>query len=155
MSNILLVMYRNNIENVNLLKDRINSLGDTLYIFEDSAAFVETELNVQETFNKISQNDFESASILILTINNIPFGFWGRMPVEVWNWLNEKSSRNSDTMVSTYIQELTRLTEQNSQLTKELEKTKSDYEEVQKALQIQMQQIGILEKKLKETRWRN
>ncbi len=144
-------MYRNNIENVNLLKDRINSLGDTLYIFEDSAAFVETELNVQETFNKISQNDFESASILILTINNIPFGFWGRMPVEVWNWLNEKSSRNSDTMVSTYIQELTRLTEQNSQLTKELEKTKSDYEEVQKALQIQMQQIGILEKKLKET----
>lgn len=144
-------MYRNNIENVNLLKDRINSLGDTLYIFEDSAAFVETELNVQETFNKISQNDFESASILILTINNIPFGFWGRMPVEVWNWLNEKSSRNSDMMVSTYIQELTRLTEQNSQLTKELEKTKSDYEEVQKALQIQMQQIGILEKKLKET----
>ena len=42
MSNILLVMYRNNIENVNLLKDRINSLGDTLYIFEDSDAFVET-----------------------------------------------------------------------------------------------------------------
>ena len=54
-------------------------------------------------------------------------------------------------MVSTYIQELTRLTEQNSKLTTELEKTKSDYEEVQKALQIQMQQIGILEKKLKET----
>jgi len=144
-------MYRNKIENVNLLKDRINSLGDTLYIFEDSAAFVETELNVQETYDKISQNDFETASILILTINNIPFGFWGRMPVEVWNWLNEKSLKNSDTMVSTYIQELTRLTEQNSKLTKELEKTKSDYEEVQKALQIQMQQIGILEKKLKET----
>ena len=144
-------MYRNNIENVNLLKDRIKSLGDTLYIFEDSAAFVETELNVQETYDKISQNDFETASILILTINNIPFGFWGRMPVEVWNWLNEKSIKNSDTMVSTYIQELTRLTEQNSKLTKELEKTKSDYEEVQKALQIQMQQIGILEKKLKET----
>ena len=144
-------MYRNKIENVNLLKDRINSLGDTLYIFEDSAAFVETELNVQETYDKISQNDFETASILILTINNIPFGFWGRMPVEVWNWLNEKSFKNSDTMVSTYIQELTRLTEQNSKLTKELEKTKSDYEEVQKALQIQMQQIGILEKKLKET----
>ena len=144
-------MYRNNIENVNLLKDRIKSLGDTLYIFEDSAAFVETELNVQETYDKISQNDFESASILILTINNIPFGFWGRMPVEVWNWLNEKSLKNSDTMVSTYIQELTRLTEQNSKLTTELEKTKSDYEEVQKALQIQMQQIGILEKKLKET----
>ena len=144
-------MYRNKIENANLLKDRINSLGDTLYIFEDSAAFVETELNVQETYNKISQNDFETASILILTINNIPFGFWGRMPVEVWNWLNEKSLKNSDTMVSTYIQELTRLTEQNSKLTKELEKTKSDYEEVQKALQIQMQQIGILEKKLKET----
>ena len=144
-------MYRNNIENVNLLKDRIKSLGDTLYIFEDSAAFVETELNVQETYDKISQNDFETASILILTINNIPFGFWGRMPVEVWNWLNEKSLKNSDTMVSTYIQELTRLTEQNSKLTKELEKTKSDYEEVQKALQIQMQQIGILEKKLKET----
>jgi hypothetical protein len=144
-------MYRNNIENVNLLKDRINSLGDTLYIFEDSAAFVETELNVQETYDKISQNDFETASILILTINNLPFGFWGRMPVEVWNWLNEKSLKNSDTMVSTYIQELTRLTEQNSKLTTELEKTKSDYEEVQKALQIQMQQIGILEKKLKET----
>ena len=144
-------MYRNNIENVNLLKDRINSLGDTLYIFEDSAAFVETELNVQETYDKISQNDFETASILILTINNLPFGFWGRMPVEVWNWLNEKSLKNSDTMVSTYIQELTRLTEQNSKLTKELEKTKSDYEEVQKALQIQMQQIGILEEKLKET----
>lgn len=151
MSNILLVMYRNKIENVNLLKDRINSLGDTLYIFEDSAAFVETELNVQETYDKISQNDFETASILILTINNIPFGFWGRMPVEVWNWLNEKSLKNSDTMVSTYIQELTRLTEQNSKLTKELEKKKSDYEEVQKALQIQMQQIEILEKKLKET----
>ena len=144
-------MYRNNIENVNLLKDRIKSLGDTLYIFEDSAAFVETELNVQETYDKISQNDFESASILILTINNIPFGFWGRMPVEVWNWLNEKSSKNSDTMVSTYVQELTRLTEQNSQLTKELEKTKNDYEEVQKALQIQMRQIGLLEEKLKET----
>ena len=144
-------MYRNKIENVNLLKDRINSLGDTLYIFEDFAAFVETELNVQETYDKISQNDFETASILILTINNIPFGFWGRMPVEVWNWLNEKSLKNSDTMVSTYIQELTRLTEQNSKLTKELEKTKSDYEEVQKALQIQMQQIEILEKKLKET----
>ena len=144
-------MYRNKIENVNLLKDRINSLGDTLYIFEDFAAFVETELNVQETYDKISQNDFETASILILTINNIPFGFWGRMPVEVWNWLNEKSLKNSDTMVSTYIQELTRLTEQNSKLTKELEKTKSDYEEVQKALQIQMQQIGILEEKLKET----
>ena len=144
-------MYRNNIENVNLLKDRIKSLGDTLYIFEDSAAFVETELNVQETYDKISQNDFESASILILTINNIPFGFWGRMPVEVWNWLNEKSSKNLDTMVSTYVQELTRLTEQNSQLTKELEKTKNDYEEVQKALQIQMRQIGLLEEKLKET----
>lgn len=151
MSNILLVMYRNNIENVNLLKDRIKSLGDTLYIFEDSAAFVETELNVQETYDKISQNDFESASILILTINNIPFGFWGRMPVEVWNWLNEKSSKNLDTMVSTYVQELTRLTEQNSQLTKELEKTKNDYEEVQKALQNQMRQIGLLEEKLKET----
>lgn len=75
MSNILLVMYRNKIENVNLLKDRINSLGDTLYIFEDSAAFVETELNVQEIYDKISQNDFETASILILTINNIPLAF--------------------------------------------------------------------------------
>ena len=73
------------------------------------------------------------------------------MPVEVWNWLNEKSSKNLDTMVSTYVQELTRLTEQNSQLTKELEKTKNDYEEVQKALQIQMRQIGLLEEKLKET----
>lgn len=51
MSNILLVMYRNNIENVNLLKDRIKSLGDTLYIFEDSAAFVETELNVQGNYS--------------------------------------------------------------------------------------------------------
>lgn len=151
MSNILLVMFRSNLENVNLLKDRINSLGDTLYVFDDSAAFVETELNVQETYDKISQKDFETASILIVTINNIPFGFWGRMPVELWNWLNEKSSKNSDTMVSTYIQELTRLTEQNSQLIKELEKSKSDYEEVQKALQIQMQQIQILEKKIKET----
>ena len=144
-------MFRSNLENVNLLKDRINSLGDTLYVFDDSAAFVETELNVQETYDKISQKDFETASILIVTINNIPFGFWGRMPVELWNWLNEKSSKNSDTMVSTYIQELTRLTEQNSQLIKELEKSKSDYEEVQKALQIQMQQIQILEKKIKET----
>ena len=144
-------MFRSNLENVNLLKDRINSLGDTLYVFDDSAAFVETELNVQETYDKISQKDFETASILIVTINNIPFGFWGRMPVELWNWLNGKSSKNSDTMVSTYIQELTRLTEQNSQLIKELEKSKSDYEEVQKALQIQMQQIQILEKKIKET----
>lgn len=89
---ILLVLFENNIENVSILKDRINSLGETLYLFNDNIVLIETEHNTKSAYELISNNDTDHNSILIIEVRNEYLGFWGRMNTDVWSWLDCKET---------------------------------------------------------------
>ena len=67
--NILLIIFNNDIENPNVFKDRIKALGDTFYIF-DNIVFVETDNSTKDVYDKISSNEYEQSSMLILHIRN-------------------------------------------------------------------------------------
>lgn len=84
--NVLLIIHKDITSNKELLDDRIKSLGDSYFVF-DNMAFVETDYNVQEAYDRVSRSEFEHAFILIINIQNQLGGYWGRMPSDLWDWL--------------------------------------------------------------------
>ena len=138
--NILLIIFNNDIENPDVFKDRIKALGDTFYIF-DNIVFVETDSSTQEVYNKISSNEYEQSSMLILHIRNEMFGFWGRMNTKLWTWLAEKAN---------YIAEIYKLTFAKQKLEEELKKVKSELEDNQKTIENLYQQNSSLKEQLKK-----
>lgn len=147
--NILLIIFNNDIENPNVFKDRIKTLGDTFYIF-DNIVFVETDSSTQEAYNKISFNEYEQSSMLILHIRNEMLGFWGRMNTKLWTWLDEKEEKTKDGLTANYIAEIYKLTSAKNSLEEELRKIKSELEDSQKTIENLYQQNSLLKEQLKK-----
>lgn len=147
--NILLIIFNNDIENPNVFKDRIKTLGDTFYIF-DNIVFVETDSSTQEVYNKISFNEYEQSSMLILHIRNEMLGFWGRMNTKLWTWLGEKEEKTKDGLTANYIAEIYKLTSVKNSLEEELRKIKSELEDNQKTIENLYQQNSLLKEQLKK-----
>lgn len=147
--NILLVIYNKDIENPDVFKDRIKALGDTFYIF-DNMFFVETEFSTKEAYEKLSMDAYEKSSMIILYVRNEMLGFWGRMNVKLWTWLDEREEKTRDGLMQNYIAEIYKRDLQIKQQAELIEKMKSENEEFQKSIKTLYQQINLLEKKLKE-----
>lgn len=147
--NILLIIFNKDIENPNIFKDRIKALGDTFYIFEN-IAFVATDYSTKEAYEKISSDEYETASMLILYVRNEMLGFWGRMNTKLWTWLDEREEKTKDGLMLNYIAEIYKRDLQIKQQVELIEKLKSENEEYQKSIETLYQQRSLLEKKLKE-----
>ena len=147
--NILLVIYNKDIENPDVFKDRIKTLGDTFYIF-DNMVFVETEYSTKEAYDKISSDMYENVSMLILYVRNEMLGFWGRMNVKLWTWLDEREEKTKNGLMQNYISEIYKQGTQIKELKDLVEKLKSENENYQKSIETLYQQRDLLEKKLKE-----
>lgn len=147
--NILLVIYNKDIENPDVFKDRIQTLGDTFYIF-DNMVLVETDNSTKEAYDKLSMDVYEKSSMLILYVRNEMLGFWGRMNVKLWTWLDERAEKTKDGLMQNYIAEIYKRDLQIKQQTELIEKLKSENEEYQKSIETLYQQRDLLEKKLKE-----
>ena len=147
--NILLVIYNKDIENPDVFKDRIKTLGDTFYIF-DNMVLVETDNSTKEAYDKLSMDTYEKSSMLILYVRNEMLGFWGRMNVKLWTWLDERAEKTKDGLMQNYIAEIYKRDLQIKQQTELIEKLKSENEEYQKSIETLYQQRDLLEKKLKE-----
>lgn len=113
--NILLIIFSPELINQDVFKDRISSLGDTLYIY-DNIAFVETEYNTREVYLKLSANEYEQSLILVLYVKDELLGFWGRMKTELWDWLDEKAKTTDHSIENSYKQELERLISEKNAL---------------------------------------
>ena len=147
--NILLIIFNNDIENPDVFKDRIKALGDTFYIF-DNIVFVETDSTTKEAYDRISSNEYEQNSMLILHIRNEMVGFWGRMNTKLWTWLQEKEEeRTDDGLATNYIEEIYKLNFANQRLLEELERLKIEQEDNQKTIENLYQQISSLKELLK------
>lgn len=147
--NILLVIYNKDIENPDVFKDRIKTLGDTFYIF-DNMVLVETDSSTKEAYEKLSMDAYEKSSMLILYVRNEMLGFWGRMNVKLWTWLDEREEKTKDGLMLNYIAEIYKRDLQIKQQVELIEKLKSENEEYQKSIETLYQQRSLLEKKLKE-----
>lgn len=147
--NILLIIFNNDIENPDVFKDRIKALGDTFYIF-DNIVFVETDSSTKEAYDKISSNEYEQSSMLILHIRNEMLGFWGRMNTKLWTWLSEKEEKTKDGLTNNYIAEIYKLTSSKQQLEEELKKLKAEQEDNQKTIENLYQQISVLKEQLQK-----
>ena len=147
--NILLIIFNNDIENPDVFKDRIKALGDTFYIF-DNIVFVETDSSTKDVYNKISSNEYEQNSMLILHIRNEMLGFWGRMNTKLWTWLSEKEEKTKDGLTANYIEEIYKRDIANKRLSEELEKLKTEKGDNQKIIENLYQQISSLKEQLKK-----
>lgn len=147
--NILLVIYNKDIENPDVFKDRIKTLGETFYIF-DNMVLVETDYSTKEAYEKLSMDAYEKSSMLILYVRNEMLGFWGRMNVKLWTWLDEREEKTKDGLMQNYIAEIYKRDLQIKQQAELIEKLKSENAEYQKSIKTLYQQINLLEKKLKE-----
>ena len=67
MKKIILIIYDPSIDN-DILRDRIKSLGSN-YSFWNNHWFVATTYTTKEVYEKISINEFEIASILIIEMS--------------------------------------------------------------------------------------
>lgn len=146
--NILLIIFNNDIENPDVFKDRIKALGDTFYIF-DNIVFVETDNSTKDVYDKISSNEYEQSSMLILHIRNEMLGFWGRMNTRLWTWLSEKEEKTKDGLTANYIAEIYKKDIAIKRLSEELEKLKTEKEDNQKIIENLYQQISSLKEQLK------
>lgn len=84
MKKILLVIYDPSIEN-QILDDRIKSLGPS-FVFWRNHWFVETNLSSKEVYQRISANEFETASIIIVELSSEKRKYYGRMNTALWDW---------------------------------------------------------------------
>ena len=148
--NILLILFNKDIENLNILNDRIQALGDTFYIY-DNVVFLETEESTKNIYEKISKNEFEKSSMIVLYVTNEELGFWGRMNIKLWKWLNEKvESSNTKGLTLNYIHELQDLTEKNLDLNKKNNELKKQIADKDKVIENLYQQNLIYTKKQDE-----
>lgn len=118
--NILLIIFDSNIVNKEVFKDRISSLGDTMYIY-DNIVFVETDCNTEDAYNKLSANDFDRELILVLYVKDELYGYWGRMKTELWTWLESKEENVKEGYSKSYLDTINMLQYQIETLKKENE----------------------------------
>ena len=147
--NILLIIFNKDIENLEIFKDRIKGLGDTFYIF-DNMVFAETDSSTKEVYDRISANEYEQSSMLILYVRNEMLGFWGRMNTKLWTWLDEREEKTKDGLTNNYIAEIFKQTKLNEESKSKVEKLKGECDDYQKTIENLYQQIHSLEKQLKK-----
>lgn len=87
MKKIILIIYDPSIDN-DILRDRIKSLGSN-YSFWNNHWFVATTYTTKEVYEKISINEFEIASILIIEMSKNNLNYYGRMNTSLWEWLKK------------------------------------------------------------------
>lgn len=89
MKKIILVIYDPSLDN-DILRDRIKSLGPN-YTFWGNHWFVETTYTTKEVYEKISANEFESNSILVIEmLKDSSQSYYGRMNTTLWDWLKNR-----------------------------------------------------------------
>jgi len=150
--NIQLIIYNKEIENPNVFNDRIKALGDTFYIF-DNIVFVETDYSTKDVYERISANEYESTSMLILNVRNEMLGFWGRMNTKLWTWLDEKEEKSKNGFTNGYIKEImdrdqiiNELKIKNEENEQQIEEYKRTTENLYKQIEILRNQIETLNK---------
>ena len=75
------------IDNNELIKDRIKQFGDFCNIFPGTW-LIYKDLSVQEIYQKISNEQFEEISMIVLMMDDS--AYWGRMDKSIWDWLKHK-----------------------------------------------------------------
>jgi len=85
MKKIILVIYDPSLDS-DILRDRIKSLGPN-YTFWGNHWFVETQYTTKDVYEKISANEFETNSILVIEMSK---DYYGRMNTSLWDWLKTK-----------------------------------------------------------------
>jgi hypothetical protein len=89
MKKIILVIYDPSLDS-DILRDRIKSLGPN-YTFWGNHWFVETTYTTKEVYEKISANEFESNSILVIEmLKDSSQSYYGRMNTTLWDWLKNR-----------------------------------------------------------------
>lgn len=89
MKKIILVIYDPSLDS-DILRDRIKSLGPN-YTFWGNHWFVETTYTTKEVYKKISANEFESNSILVIEmLKDSSQSYYGRMNTTLWDWLKNR-----------------------------------------------------------------
>lgn len=88
MKKIILVIYDPSLDS-DILRDRIKSLGPN-YTFWGNHWFVETQYTTKEVYEKISANEFETNSILVIEMSKDTYNYYGRMNTSLWDWLKTK-----------------------------------------------------------------
>lgn len=77
-----------------LLIQQIRTLGDIYVVFGNNV-FVSSELNsAQEVYNTIVTEEMGQQTSVVLDLGPNP-DYWGYTKKELWSWLNEHSTRNS------------------------------------------------------------
>lgn len=147
--NILLIIVSKNIENFSVFKDRVNSLGDAFFFF-DNMILVETESSTKEAYDKLSVNGFEQTSMLIIYLKNELLGFWGRMSTELWDWLSEKESLTDDGLSQSYINTIKQKDGLIQKLKEDNISFKEEIEEKDRIILNLQQQLDIFNKKKDE-----
>ena len=89
MKKIILVIYDPSLDS-DILRDRIKSLGPS-YTFWGNHWFVETTCTTKEVYEKISADEFESNSILVIEMSRgSSQSYYGRMNTTLWDWLKNR-----------------------------------------------------------------
>ena len=88
MKKIILVIYDPAIDN-DILEDRIKSLGPN-YTFWGNHWFIETTFTTKDVYEKLSSNEFEEVSILVVELSKNTLNYYGRMNTSLWDWLKNR-----------------------------------------------------------------
>ena len=144
--NVLLILYKGDVNQAGTLKDRLNFISESVFDYEDMY-FILTGLNSKEVYTRIATEPLEAETILVANFTNISsLGYWGRMPSRLWGWLSDCEEQTQDATIVRY-KELIEALEENEN---ELKEARSHIKEQEEANQILQRQITILKSKLSE-----
>ncbi|MDD2495045.1 MAG: hypothetical protein PHE29_07625 [Tissierellia bacterium] len=85
MKKIILVIYDPSLDS-DILRDRIKFLGPN-YTFWGNHWLIQTTLTTKDVYVKISTNEFETTSILVVELSKETLNYYGRMNTSLWDWL--------------------------------------------------------------------
>lgn len=87
MGKFFFITYSENIENAQLLRDRIKQYDDYIN-FLDNNWFVYSDDSAQVIYKKLSKGEFEDDLILVMAVDLQDY--WGRLTKDVWDWLKKE-----------------------------------------------------------------
>lgn len=77
-----------------LLIQRIRALGDIYVVFGNNVFVSSERATAQEVYNSIINDEMDQQTSVVLDLGSQP-GYWGYTKRELWTWLDEHSTRNS------------------------------------------------------------
>lgn len=93
--NILLIIHHPDVQEKDKLHARIEAYSESSYFIYDNIVIVKTPFNTKDLYDKFTEEDFETTQMLIVFFSNKYLGFWGRMNVQLWKWLEQNQDNNS------------------------------------------------------------